>query len=451
MKKVLYKFLLLGWLFCNFSVHAQLYKAGVGRSIITPDLPFLLTGYAGRTTPATNKIHDLWAKALVLQSSPSGKVVFITTDVLGLTPEIHKQVKDLLMKKFNFLESEIILNSSHTHSGPMVWPSLGMIGDYDSSTIKTFRNYKDFLVQSMVGAVEQAIQHPFSARLSTGHGMADFAMNRRQLVNGKIINGKNPQGSKDHDVPVLKVTDSKGNVKALLFGYACHNTTLGGTNYLINGDYAGFAQIELEKTYPGATALFFTGCAGDQNPQPRGTIELAQQHGNSLATAVKKVVSNATVPVSGPIVTAIEETTLQFVPFDAQKYMAAIISSNAYEQRRARLMLEAYNHGWDVTRYSYPVQGMRIGTSLTFVSLAGEVVVDYALQIKNMYPKENMFIAGYCNHVMCYIPTKKILEEGGYEAVDNLVFYGKPGPFAIDVEDRIFTALRSIFTILGIR
>lgn len=432
------------------NVDAQL-RAGVSKKIITPELPFLLTGYASRTTPAAGKLHDLWAKALVIESSAKSRTVIVTTDVLGLTPKIHDEVVAGLRSKLGFQKSQIILNSSHTHSGPMIWPSLEMIGDYDSSAVREFLGYKTFLVQSIIDVVENAVTNKFSAKLSSGHGEAKFAMNRRQLANGKIINGKNPEGNTDHDVPVLKVEDSKGNIKAILFGYACHNTTLGGNNYFINGDYAGFAQIDIEKTYPGATALYFTGCAGDQNPQPRGTVELAQQHGNSLATAVKNVLASSLKPVNGVVKSTLQETTLNFVPYKTEEYEADVLNGNQFEKRRARLMLQALNQGWDITKYQYPVQAMRIGNSLTFVSLAGEVVVDYALKLKKMYPKENLFVAGYCNHVMGYIPTKKVLEEGGYEAVENLIYYGKPGPFAKDVESRIFATLESVMKNVGVK
>lgn len=429
---------------------AQLY-AGVSKKVITPQLPFHLTGYGSRVKPATEKVHDLWAKALFIESGRDAKTVIVTTDVLGLTPQIHAEVVALLKQKLGFQKSQVILNSSHTHSGPMIWPSLEKIGDYDSSMVKSFIKYNHFLVQAIVEIVGDAIKNKFPAIITSGHGLADFAMNRRQIVNGKVINGKNPDGSKDHDVPVLKVANNKGAIEAVLFGYACHNTTVTGANYQINGDYAGFAQIELEKAYPGATALFFTGCAGDQNPQPRGTIELAAQHGNTLANAVKTVLNKNMKPVSGTVRSQIQETTLQFVPFDVKKYEEELTGHNPFMQRRARLMLEVYNHGWDVTKYEYPIQAMRIGNSLTFVSLAGEVVVDYALKLKKMYPKENLFIAGYCNHVMGYIPTKKILEEGGYEAEENLIYYAKPGPFAHDVEDRIFNTIRALMSGLGVK
>ncbi|MFV0606775.1 MAG: neutral/alkaline non-lysosomal ceramidase N-terminal domain-containing protein [Niabella sp.] len=426
-------------------------NAGVGKKVITPELPFLLSGYAARTKPAAGKIHDIWTKALYIETSAQNRAVIITTDVLGLTPEIHSEVVNKLKDKYGFQRSQVILNSSHTHSGPIIWPSLSMIGDYDMATLKSFRQYKDFLVQSMLDAVSIAIDNKFSAKLSSGHGMADFAMNRRLLVNGEIINSPNPDGHTDHDVPVLIVKDRKSRVKAILFGYACHNTTLQGNNYLINGDYAGFAQIELEKAYPTATALFFTGCAGDQNPQPRGTVELAMQHGKTLASAVEAVIGGKTKPVFGTLKTQLQEASLQFIPFDPHKYETELMGNNSYMQRRARLVLQAYNRGWDVTKYNYPVQAMRIGNSLTFISLAGEVVVDYSLKLKTLYPKENLFVAGYCNHVMGYIPTKKVLEEGGYEANDNLIYYGMPGPFANTVEDKILSTVKNVLSKTGVK
>jgi len=431
--------------------NAQSIRAGVGRRVITPEMPYWLTGYGGRTKPAVEKMHDLWAKALVIETHPGKKIALVTTDVLGLTPEIHADLVRILGEQYGFKRSELVFNASHTHAGPMIWPSLEMIGDYDTTVLLQFRRYKTFLVSQIVAAVRMALDNMFTAQLSTAHGRATFAMNRRQPVNGKIINGKNPSGSSDHDVPVLTVRNREGTTKAILFGYACHNTTMGGNNYVISGDYAGFAQIDLEQAYPGATALFFTGCAGDQNPQPRGTVELAATHGKELSDAVKAAMQQKQQPVSGQVKSALDTVALSFVPFDVQKYDSALVKGTVYEQRWARLMIQAYNRGWELTRYNYPVQVLRFGRDLTFVSLAGEVVVDYALKLKARYPGQNLFIAGYCNHVMGYIPTRKVLEEGGYEANENLIYYGMPGPFREDVEEKIFYTLQRIFTRLGIK
>jgi hypothetical protein len=325
-----------------------------------------------------------------------------------------------------------------------------MIGDYDSTTLRSFTTYGETLGNSIIESVDMAFANLQSAKLSSGHGEAKFAKNRRQLTAKGVINGVNPTGVVDHDVPVLKVEAADGKVFAILFGYACHNTTVTGNNNIVNGDYAGFAQIEIENKYPGATALFFSGCSGDQNPQPRGTIELAAEHGKELADAVDAVLRKKTTPISGTIKTKTINIELALNPYPISEYRQHLKTGNVYMQRRAKLMIEALNKGWKIDTYKYPVQAFRIGNNLTMIALAGEVVVDYSLALKKLYPKENLFVAGYCNEVICYIPTKKILDEGGYEAVDNMIYYGMSGPFANSIESRIMAGVKVIMSDIGI-
>lgn len=441
---------LIAVLSCSSGLHAQTMKAGTGRKQITPTLPFMLTGYAARTTPAAEKAHELWAKALVIEAPDKSRIAIITTDILGLTPEIQRNVTDSLGKKYGLQRSNILLNSSHTHSGPFIWPALGMIGDPDSTSLRAYTGYSEQLTVAMIESVDMAFQSLQNAELFSAHGEAEFAKNRRQITAKGVSIGINPSGAVDHAVPVLKAETTDGKIIAILFGYACHNTTVTATNNIINGDYAGYAQIELEKKYPGATALFFLGCAGDQNPQPRGTVELAAQHGKELADAVHKALSGKITNVRGPVKAKLTTVELDLEPYTIQQYREHLKTGSVYQQRRAKLMIEALNRGWKIDKYQYPVQAFRIGKSLTMVSLAGEVVVGYALAIKQAYPSENLFVAGYCNEVICYIPTKKILEEGGYEAVDNMIYYGMSGPFAKTIEAKILEAVRSTVTALGL-
>ena len=90
------------------------------------------------------------------------------------------------------------------------------------------------------------------------------------------------------------------------------------------------------------------------------------------------------------------------------------------------------------------MQAVRFGRDLTLLALGGEPVVDYALRLKRELPGENLIVAGYCNDVMCYIPSRRVLPEGGYEAVDNTIYYGQPGPFAESVEEAIVAAVRRV-------
>ena len=281
--------------------------------------------------------------------------------------------------------------------------------------------------------IGKAIADLSPALVSYGFGEAGFAMNRREPTAKGIKIGVNPSGPSDHRVPVLLIAAPDGTKRAILVGYACHNTTLTGDFYELSGDYAGVATAKLEAEYPGATALFVQLCGGDQNPNPRNTVELAEQHGAELAAAVDRVLSGTLVEPEGTDPRASYVVTrLAFAPQPRSVYQADLDNpkSTPAARHRATQMLAAMDAGHPVRDTAYPVQAVRFGTNLTLLALGGEVVVDYALRAYREYPGEALIVAGYSNAVMCYIPSERVLSEGGYEVVDNMVYYGQPGPFA---------------------
>ncbi|ULQ52114.1 neutral/alkaline non-lysosomal ceramidase N-terminal domain-containing protein [Flavihumibacter fluvii] len=417
-------------------------RAGVGTVDITPQMPFWLTGYAARKTPGTGVLHPIWAKALVIEQDANSRIIIVTVDVLGLSHEIVTDVFNAAHEKYGIRRSQLLLNSSHTHSGPMIWPCLEVIYDFSAEDQGRIAEYNQQLAKRIIAAIDTAMAGLAPARLYSGHGEAGFAINRRNDIH--------PNGPVDHDVPVLKVETIGKGMKAVLFGYACHNTTLVDDNFLVNGDYAGFAQKKLEADFPGVTAMFLMGCAGDQNPSPRGTAAIAGQHGNSLAAAVTKTLKGAMKPVLAPIRTDYNRVFLAFQPVDLKRYQEEIRSTDRFLQRRAKLMLDAYNKGWSVDKLSYPIQAVRFNKDFTILGLSDEVVVDYSLLYKKMFPEENLYVAGYCSDVQCYIPSKRILQEGGYEGNESMIYYGQPGPFAADVEDRVTKTVLQVMRNVGV-
>jgi hypothetical protein len=426
-------------------------RAGVARVKITPPQPFWMSGYAARTHPSEGVYQDLWAKALALRDGEGRQAVLVTTDLIGLPRAISDEVAEQARTRFGVERSSLVLNSSHTHCGPAVRKNLAVLYDFDEEDRRRVDAYGAELVERLVEAVGRALDDLAPASLSVGHGSVGFAVNRREFTSEGVKIGVNPSGPVDHDVPVLRVTGRDGSLRAVLFGYACHNTTLGGDFYLIGGDYAGFAEAEIEKAHSGATALFLMLCGGDQNPSPRGTLDLARQHGQALAAEVGRVLGTTLVPARPPIRTALEEVPLEFAPHTRAAFEQEAASPDRFRQRRARLLLAAYDEGRPVRRTSYPVQAIRLGADLTLLALAGEVVVDYALRAKKELAGENLIVAGYCHDVMGYIPSRRVQQEGGYEAVDSTIYYGLPGPFAESVEETVFAALRRVAERAGLR
>jgi hypothetical protein len=440
--------LIISFLLLSITSGAEV-KIGIGKKKLTPEGPIWLSGYASRTKPSDGVIHDLWAKAVVVEENSKKKVVIVTTDIIGIPHELSEIITNKVMSKWGISRSQLLLNSSHTHSGPVIWSGLSLMYNLDDSNLIKVVKYNLRLADAISEAVDLAMDNLQPGMIYTGTGYADFAVNRRQVTDKGIVIGINPGGPEDHDVPVLKFTDNNGKMIAVLFGYACHNTTLNG--YEVNGDYAGFAQAELEIRYPGAVAMFMEGCGGDQNPDPRRTVESAIKHGNSMSDAVQKVLSGEMKQVRMPVRSYYTTVDLEFPPFSPERFVKELEEDNIYKKRRAKFLFEAYDHGYDLTKVKYPVQAIRFNKDFAILALGGEVVVDYSLRAKQQYPKENLFVAGYSNELPCYIPSARILKEGGYEADENMLYYGLPGPFRDDVEEKIFTTIKRVMRKTGAR
>lgn len=424
-------------------------KAGIGRVEITPAGPIWMSGYAARTHPSEGVLTPLWAKALALESGPGRRIVIVSTDVVGVPRVVADQVAARVEKRYGLKRPRFLINASHTHTGPVVWSNLTNLTVFPPAELEKLHAYQRKFTDDLVTAIGAAIRDLAPATMEYGEGSAGFAINRRQAAPTGVRIGVDAKGPVDHTVPVLKITGADGKLRGLLFGYACHNTTLTAETYQLSGDYAGFAAAELERRHPGATALFLMLCGADQNPNPRGTVELARKYGDALAAEVDRVISARMTPVAGPIRTAFRLTPLLLAPRTRLDFEAELKSTLPARVRRAQMMLKALDAGKSIDRIDYPVQAVRFGRTLTLVALGGEVTVDYALRIKREYAGEPIVAVGYSNDVMCYIPSARVLREGGYEANDSMIYYGQAGPFSADVEDRVFTALHRVMKDVG--
>ncbi len=433
----------------TLAMSAADYKAGVGRILITPEKPIYMSGYGNRNHPSEGVIHDLWAKALAIEDRKGTKTVIVTTDLIGLPRSIADIVAARIQKQYGIDRAQLVLSSSHTHTGPLIRHNLEIMFELGPEDSQVVTDYAALLTEKLVTVVGAALQDLAPANLSFGNGRATFAINRRQKTPKGVIIGEDPEGPTDTDVPVLKITGADGKLRAVLFGYACHNTTLTGEFYRISGDYAGFAQIALEEANPGVTAMFIMLCGADQNPHPRSTLELAQQHGNTLAAEVNRVLGGKLARVHGPVHGAFQVVELGFAPQSREGFEARLNDRNVHRVRHAKAMLRLYDEGNPIRRYPYPVEAIQFGKDLTLVAVGGEVVVDYDLRIKREYGSKGIIVAAYSNDVMSYIPSVRVLKEGGYEADDSMIYYGLPGPYDDQVEDHIMNTVHQVMKRVG--
>ncbi|MCP5524621.1 MAG: neutral/alkaline non-lysosomal ceramidase N-terminal domain-containing protein [Verrucomicrobiales bacterium] len=425
-------------------------RAGVARIDITPDLPFWLTGYASRSRPATNVAQRISAKALALDDGNGGRIVLVTTDLIGIPAYICEEASAAIRQRTDWRRDQVLFNASHTHAGPMIWANLQVMFDLNPEDETRARDYARTLAHKLTEVASQAVGNLAAAQVAFGQGEAGFATNRREFTPDGVRIGVNPSGAMDHSVPVLRVTSESGKLLAVVFGYACHNTTLGGDCYAVHGDYAGRAQAALEAAHPGTTAMFLMLCGGDQNPHPRGTMELAIQHGEALATEVDRVLNGHLTELAPPIRTGFDTLRVDFAPQERATFETEAESPDRFRQRRARAMLAADDAGAPVRHLPYPIQAVRLGDDLTLLALAGETVVDYALRAKHQFETPHLVVAGYCNDVACYICTRQIIAEGGYEPVSSMIYYGQPGPLADSAEETIFDGVTKLLGRLGV-
>lgn len=425
----------------------DLFRAGVGRADITPQEPVWMAGYGNRKKPSEGVDHPLSAKALALyQSEKEPPLLLITADIIGFSRELSEDIAARLHKKHKLPRERILLNASHTHTGPVIGRNLIGMFDLAGKDAEAIDRYTKFLADRVVTAADEALKRSEPVRLSFGRGVATFAVNRRVFKSGSVNFGVNPDGPVDHEVQVLRIDDATGKVKAIVFGYACHCTTLGGDHYRINGDWAGFAQDYLERAHPGATAFFITGCGGDANPEPRGKLDFARQHGLEIAGAVSRVLSKPRLPLEGTLKAGFERVDLPLAkPPTREEFQKRLSDKNVFIQRHAKRHLDMLDRGEKLMEsYPCPVQVWHLGKDLTLVALGGEVVVDYALRLKREIRDTNLWVAGYSNDVFAYVPSARILIEGGYEADFNLIYYGLPGRFRNDVEEVLVKGIHAL-------
>ncbi len=423
------------------------WKAGVAKAVITPEAGMWMAGYGSRDKPAEGKLHDLWVKALALEDANGRRAVIVSTDTLGIPRIIYNRTLSALKQRLQLEPAQIMLNSSHTHCGPVLRGALKVAYPLDEEQIEKIDAYGDFFETQLVSVVEEAFAKLEPAILSTGRGTAGFAVNRRNNKEPDVphlIRAGSLKGPVDHDVPVLAVRAADGSLKAVVFGYACHNTVL--SFYQWCGDYAGFAQYALEESHPGAVALFAMGCGGDQNPLPRRNVYDCRRYGGMLAAAVEEVLRTRLRDLEPELMTGHRLISLTLDKSPSREQLEKDLhGGDVYRRRWAKMLLAQLDEGKSLAAtYEYPIQAWKLGSSLLWITLGGEVTVEYSLAFKKELGRET-WVTGYCNDVMAYIPSSNVLAEGGYEGASSMIVYGMPAErWADDTEQRIFTGVKRL-------
>ena len=427
------------WLILFFASPAAAWHAGVAKADITPTESVPLAGYGGKTRMSQRVEHAIWLKVLALKDDAGTVSVIVTADLVGLSDKMIAVIAKTAAEKHGVARERLILNASHNHSCPVTEDVLWLYYEFTAEEAAAKDRYTRMVYAKYDEVIGTAIAALKPAELSFEQGLAGVAVNRRR---SRGPESRALGGQVDQDVPVIAVK-SGTEFKAIVFGYSCHTTALGGLS--INGDYAGFAQLQLEKSFPGCVAMFVQNCGGDANPLPRirgrdaEATRLAGMYGHILAAAVRQVIAAPMKPLTGPLKVAMGEAELMLQPgLPLNELKQRVPNLTGMPKREFEHFIRQYETlGSPPDRVKYPIQVWRIGADFTFIALTGETVVDYSLKFKAAHGWNTTWVCGYNNDLTSYIPSLRVLREGGYEGVSGMFEYGHRAPYTEDVEERI--------------
>jgi hypothetical protein len=428
------------------------WKAGVARAVVTPEKGVWLAGY-GSKRPPDGKLHDIWMKALALEDSQGNRAVLVTSDFQGVPKEMSDRIFAQLKTKLKLDRRQVMITFSHNHCGPRLGLDLVDYYPIEADQVKLVDEYTALMDARMVTMIAEALTKLKPATVQIGSGKTTFAVNRRNNreadVPGLLAKGIPLKGPVDHRVPVMTVTGDDHKLMAILFGYACHPTTLNFTKWC--GDYPGFAQIAVEKKHPGAQAMFVNTCGGDQNPLPRRKVELCEKYGNMLADAVEEALKEPLTKVTPTLQTAFAHIDLPYENVVTRKELVEYTKDqNAIRKRWSERMLKKLDAGETFApAYPYPLHAWRLGDEMLVIGMGAEAVVDYALRFKLKHGP-GAWVCGYTDDMIAYIPSRRVWLEGGYEGGANLYEYGRPAlRWAGDIEERIADSVQKLVKSVG--
>lgn len=418
-------------------------RAGFAKVDITPPLGSRMHGFHGRDIKhGCDIIRDpLFARALWLEQGDE-RVLILGFDLLFFDRIQDNRLRGSTGRELGLCSRQILTNCSHTHSGPMthVWAS-GMYTPPDS-------HYLNRLNDLVVQAATQARDAAVPVRMVMGEGTTDMPMSRRLLdESGKAQFLPNPQGTTYDNVPICMVQALDGRPVCLMFSIACHPSSISG--FEVSADYPGMAMKLIGEKLGVDCALFLQGCGGDAKARTlvvdgvfRGSPEGADEAGRIVANDVIALLDCGLEEVQPDLATATDTAVCPMAPLPNRAQLEQLAEDKDELKREcAKYQLRILDHGYELpTAIPLTVHGVRLADGVRMVGLEGEAVAELGHVINDFYGSGLTFPLGYTDGCQLYLPTEKVLNEGGYEAT-SAHEYAWPANFARGIEEPVRQAL----------
>lgn len=418
-------------------------KAGFARVRITPPVGSTMYGFAVRDRDhgCEGTHDDLFVRALYL-SHEGREALIVGLDLLFLGRKEVDRCKGAIGRELDLLPKQILLNTSHTHCGPMVGTTWAY-ARWDREEAN--RSYRDELERAVVRAASRARRTAREAILRAGSGRSSLPRSRRRPDGkGGVLWAPHPDGEVCRHLPVCLLEDRSGQAICLLFSVSCHPSTTGG--FEISADYPGIATDLLDRHLGVSCSLFLQGTGGDAKARVvgkgerwrTGTWEDVLEAGRIVADEVVQVLDTGLSRIDPGICCVLTEMEWPLQPAPDRARCETIVSdgeAGELERLWAKRQIEHLDCGLSPAGSARVLlHGIRLGRGLRLVALEGEAVAGIGLHVLDFYGDGGTtFPLGYSDGMEMYLPTSRMVDEGGYE-VDSFREYGQPAPLAKGME-----------------
>ncbi|MBA4148227.1 MAG: hypothetical protein H0X66_08925 [Verrucomicrobia bacterium] len=434
------------------NVHADtnIASAGWAEVEITPPLGIALGGRGGNYTLASHVIDPLHAQVLYLKDGKGTGFVLVSMDLIGLPHSLSDQLRQSLVHELGVNWNLVLLNFSHTHSGPNMLREL-MAGVGPAPEVEV--HYFEFLREKVLSAARVAKKNlvPVS-KVEIFEGHSHVAINRRgRNKQGNISILPNPRGPIDDKLWIMRISPVGNRPEALVFSYACHPVIVYGYAFAaISADFPGIARkIIREKNAKIGHVQFVQGLAG--NVRPRAVADLEQM---TFRGASPEKLTQAGTDLANDVLAALtnkcDVLKLDFAGASDRPFMARgnPPSREVYEKMKAdeknpntrsvgEFWLKRYDSGEGFAKgEAWPVGLVRLDQNHFIAYLAGEPVVEWRGKITDWLAPRKIVTFGYSQEASTYLPTEELLAEGGYEVLEsNRARMSSPAPFASGIHE----------------
>jgi len=437
--------------------------AGFTEIDITPPLGIALGGRGCTITHADGVLHPLGAGVTVLKDADGNTVVLVSFDLPGVSCRLGEEIRSGVAAKLGIASEYVLLNCSHTHSGPMMYREI-MAGCGEAAPDE--RDYMKALARRIVEAASAAAGNLRPVVVRFHEGRCDVGINRRgKLPSGEMGMVPSPEAPYDPRVWIMHLTSPGGQTRAVIFSYACHPVIVYGYALSkISAEYPGVARREIRAALgQDVHVQFIQGAAGNIRPRVladlkerrfrKSTPQDVEHAGKELASAVLKALSSDGRTGTLRLAASMDQVSLRRGTPPPRKFYEDLLKTDqGRAAAAARYWLDRYDKGGPFEKGDrWPVGVIRLTQDQWVLYFAGEPVIEWAKHAAEWFRDRSVVVWGYSQQVSGYLPVDEILDEGGYEVVtSNLYRVGTPAPLAPGLNEAIRgSVLRQIAKIEG--